>query len=194
MKSALHFAGIAATLLLSLVPHLAFCQSSSGTQRIYRIPQPDANPDQQLLAKAQSDLAKQDYDDAVTELQQYIAQKPADAAAHFLLGYAYTALKNSGGAAAEYAKAAELNPKMTEAQLNLGLTLIESSPADAVAPLSKAVELVPDQARPKFLLGWAFERSGQPDKAIETRRRELRHSHRPGAHAAGLQSARRRRT
>jgi Flp pilus assembly protein TadD len=167
MKLPSNVAGVVAVFALLLVPRLASCQSSSGTQRTYKIPQPDADPDQQLFAKAQSDLDKQNYSAAVLELQQYIVKKPQDAAAHFLLGYAYTALKNPGGAAAEYAKAAELNPKMAEAQLNLGLTLLDSSPANAVAPLAKAVELMPDQARPKLSLGWAFERSGQSTKAIE---------------------------
>ena len=49
---------------------------------------------------------------------------------------------------------------MAEAQLNLGILLLEKDPAAAVAPLRKAVDLLPAQSRPRFLLGLAAKRLG----------------------------------
>jgi tetratricopeptide (TPR) repeat protein len=49
---------------------------------------------------------------------------------------------------------------MSEAYLNMGILLTEKDPAAAVPALRKAVELLPSQSRPRFLLGYALERSG----------------------------------
>src|SRR5271157_2672340 len=117
------------------------------------------NPLNDLLDEAQADLDKNDFDAALIPLQKFLAEKPDVAYAHFQLAYALTALKRTNEARVEYQKAAELDPKMAEAQLNLGL-LLEKDPAAAVAPLRKATELLPAQTRPRFLLGLALERSG----------------------------------
>src|SRR5439155_7317982 len=53
-----------------------------------------------------------------------------------------------------------LDPKMAEAAVNLGILLLNEEPAGAVAPLQKAVELLPTQSRPRTLLGLAYEKSG----------------------------------
>jgi Flp pilus assembly protein TadD len=49
---------------------------------------------------------------------------------------------------------------MAEAQLNLGILLLEKDPAAAIAPLRKAVELLPSQSRPRYLLGLALQHTG----------------------------------
>lgn len=141
--------------------------SQNTSRQVYRVSDPEAKALNDLLVSAQSHMDKQDYAAAVAEFQQYLAKQPTDAAIHFQLGYAFTALKKSADAQREYAKTVELNPKMAAAQLNLGLTLLETDPAAAVAPLRQAAALMPDQARPEFLLGWALERSGQTAEAIE---------------------------
>lgn len=120
-----------------------------------------------LLTEAQKAMDQQDYQTAAKAYQDYIAKKPDDAMAHFQLGYAYTALQKTDDAKAQYEKAIELDPKMDAAYLNLGLTLLDSDPGAAVEPLAKAAELKPDQARPKFLLGWAYERTSRLPQAIE---------------------------
>jgi len=51
--------------------------------------------------------------------------------------------------------------------LNLGILLLEKDPAAAAASLGKAVELLPSQSRPRFLLGVALERSGNLPGAAE---------------------------
>ena len=126
------------------------------------------NPLNDLLDEAQAALDKNDYSAAVPPLQKFIAEKPDVAYAHFQLAYAYTALKRPDEAQAEYEKCVVLDPKMPEAQLNLGVLLLEKNPAGAIAPLRKAVDLLPSQSRPRFLLGIAQERSGDLPGALES--------------------------
>jgi len=133
-----------------------------------RIP---ANPADVALQKKLADAAdavnRKDYRTAAQDYQDYLAKKPGDAHVHYNLGYAYSALARPADAKAEYERAISLDPKMQSAYQNLGLTLLKTDPASAVAPLQKAVELAPDQPEPKFLLGDAFERSGKLAEAIE---------------------------
>lgn len=117
------------------------------------------NPLNDLLDEAQAALDKNDYEAAIPPLQKFIAEKPDVAFAHFQLAYAYTALKRPDDARQEYERCIALDPKMPEAQLNLGVLLLEKQPAAAVAALRRAVELLPSQSRPRYLLGLAQERS-----------------------------------
>ena len=135
--------------------------SQSSTQKL-------RNPLNDLLDEAQAALDKNDYNAAIPLLQKFLAEKPDVAWAHFQLGYAYTALKQTEPARAEYEKAVALDPKMTEAQLNLGILLLEKDPGAAVEPLRKAVELLPSQSRPRYLLGLAEERTGDWQGAAES--------------------------
>ena len=133
-----------------------------------RVPQdPDAIALNNLLANAQAALDRKDFAAAATDYQSYLEKKPDDAAIHFQLGYAFTALQKFDDAKRQYLTAIDLNPKMAEAYLNLGLTLLNSDPAAAIAPLQKAAELLPNQQRPRFALGVAYERSKKPLQAIE---------------------------
>lgn len=118
------------------------------------------NPLNDLLDEAQAAMDKNDYAAAIPPLQKFIAEKPDVAFVHFQLAYAYTALKRPDDAQPEYEKCIALDPKMAEAQLNLGILLLERDAKAAVAPLSKAVDLLPSQSRPRYLLGLAQERSG----------------------------------
>lgn len=117
------------------------------------------NPLNDLLEEAQAAMDKNDYDAAIPALQKFLAQQPDVAYAHFQLAYAYTALKRPE-ARAEYERCIALDPKMAEAQLNLGILLLNADPKAAIAPLSKAVDLQPSQSRPRYLLGIAQERLG----------------------------------
>src|SRR5579883_2686215 len=119
-------------------------------------PQKVRNPLNDLLDEAQSALDKNDFAAALPPLQKFVAEKPDVAYAHFQLAFAYTGLHQDDQARAEYEKAATLDPKMAEAHLNLGILLIEKDPAAASASLRKAVELLPSQSRPRFLLGVAL--------------------------------------
>jgi Flp pilus assembly protein TadD len=123
-------------------------------------PQKVQNPLNDLLDEAQAALDKNNFEAAIAPLQKFLAEKPDVAFAHFQLAYAYTGLNRVDEARAEYEHCVALDPKMAEAELNLGILLLEKDPAAAVAPLRRAVELVPSQSRPRFLLGVALEHSG----------------------------------
>jgi tetratricopeptide (TPR) repeat protein len=133
-----------------------------------------ANPLNDLLDEAQHDIDSNQFEAALVPLQKFLAEKPDIAWAHFQLAYAYTALKRADEARAEYERATALDPKMSEAFLNLGILLIEKDPAAAVPPLRRAVDLLPAQSRPRFLLGRALERSGDIPGAVESYEAALR--------------------
>src|SRR5579859_3812520 len=135
---------------------------AQGTRRVV------SNPLNDLLDQARAAIERNDFQAALAPLQKFLAEKDDFAYAHFQLGYVYTALKQPKEARAEYEKAIALDPKMSEAQLNLGILLLESDPAGAVAPLAKAVDLLPTETRPRFLLGAAQERSGDFNSAAKS--------------------------
>ena len=112
-------------------------------------------------------MDRKDFQTAAQDYQDYLAKKPDDSLAHFNLGYAWMAMQKLSDARGEYEKAISLDPKMAPAYLNLGLTLIDTDPPAAVAPLEKAVEMIPNQAGPKFLLGTALEANHKFPEAIE---------------------------
>jgi Flp pilus assembly protein TadD len=126
------------------------------------------NPLNDLLDEAQAALDKNNFEAAIQPLQKFLAEKPDVAFAHFQLAYAYTGLNRTEEARAEYERCVALEPKMAEAELNLGILLLEKDAGAAVAPLRKAVDLMPSQSRPRFLLGVALERSGDLAGAAES--------------------------
>jgi Flp pilus assembly protein TadD len=125
------------------------------------------NPLNELLDEARRDIDQQDFAAAVAPLQRFLAEKDDFAYAHFQLGYAYTALERRKEARGEYERAIELDPKMPEARLNLGILLLAEEPAAAVAPLERAVELRPTESRPRTLLGLAYEKAGDLKNAAQ---------------------------
>jgi len=148
-------------------PQQKSTQPQTRTQKL-------ANPLNDLLDEAQHDIDNNQFEAALAPLQKFLAEKPDIAWAHFQLAYAYTALKRTDEARAEYERATTLDPKMSEAFLNLGILLTEKDPAAAVAPLRRAVDLLPAQSRPRFLLGLAQERSGDIPAAVESYESALR--------------------
>jgi len=124
-----------------------------------------ANPLNELLDEAKRYIDKNEFEEAITPLQKVIGEQPDSAYAHFQLAYVYTALKKSSEARAEYERTIAIDPKMSEAYLDLGILLLDKDPAAAVAPLTKAAELLPAQSRPHFLVGVALERSGNASAA-----------------------------
>jgi Flp pilus assembly protein TadD len=126
-----------------------------------------ANPLNDLLDDAQRSIDKNDFEAAIPPLQKFLAEKPDIAYGHFQLAYVYTALKRADEARTEYERAIALDPKMTEAYLNLGILLLDKQEyAAAVAPLRKAVDLLPAQSRPRYLLAVAQDRSGDEAGAV----------------------------
>ena len=128
-----------------------------------------ANPLNDLLDEAQRDIDQNQFEAAITPLQKVLADQPDFAYGHFQLAYVYTALKKSKEAQAEYQRAAALDPKMSAAYVNLGMLLLDNrEDAAAVAPLRKAVELLPAESRPRYLLAVALDRSGDRAGAAES--------------------------
>jgi len=167
--------GLLTTAVFTMAQHaapqgdlLSATQVPSASHSAQSKSQKVSNPLNDLLDEAQQAIDKNDFERAIPPLQKFIAEKPEVAYGHFQLGYAYTALKRSDEARAEYERAIALDPKMPEAPLNLGILLLEKDPAAAVASLHKAVDLLPTQSRARFLLGAAQERSGDFSTAAET--------------------------
>ncbi len=130
-----------------------------------------ANPLNDLLDEAQRHIDKKEFEAAIAPLQKVIADQPEFAYAHFQLAYAYTALKRTDEARAEYERTIAIDPKMAEAYHNLGLLFLGEGPpaeARAVAPLRKAVELLPGQAQPLYELAVAQNRSGDAAGSAES--------------------------
>lgn len=136
-----------------------------GTSRRKIVQDPDVAALNKLLADAQAALDAKDYATAAKDFQDFLEKKPDYAPVHFQLGYTYTALGQSAQAVQEYQKAVDLDPSMAEAQLNLGLSLLQSDPAAAIEPLSKAVALKPNQIEANLALGAAYERTNKPADA-----------------------------
>src|SRR5437764_2311502 len=124
-----------------------------------------ANPLNDLLDEARRDIDRQDFEAAILPLQKFLAEKDDFAYAHFQLGYAYTGLRKTKEAQREYERAMQLDPKMPEPALNLGILLLHTEPSAAIAPLTRAVALLPTQSRPRTLLGLAYEKSGNEKNA-----------------------------
>ena len=135
-------------------------------------PRPPLTPSQRAASdprvyQAQQEVEKKNYAKAVELLTGFLKDYPKDATAHFQLGYVYGILKRSDDSLSEYRQAAELKPDFAEAQLNIGLTLMEAKDfAGAAVALERAAELTPTQAKPRYLAGLAMERSGDISGAI----------------------------
>jgi Flp pilus assembly protein TadD len=166
MKSFSFLLGCCAMFFFLAATMATSAQTVSTSRK--KIPQdPAAVALNNLLTQAQAAMDHKDYQAAVQSYQEFLTKKPDDATVHYDLGYAYTALQKPAEAKAEYEKAISLDPKMASAYQNLGLTLLTTDPAAAVSPLQKASELLPEDARSKFLLGSALELSGRLAPAIE---------------------------
>jgi tetratricopeptide (TPR) repeat protein len=161
-------AGLSALLsaALSLAAGLSLQAQSNQPGKPRIIHDAEAQELNALLAGAQKAMDAKDYQTAAKDYQDFLAKKPDNANIHFQLGYAYTAMGKSDEAKEQYQRAAELDPAMDAAFLNWGLSVLDSDPAAAIAPLSKAAELMPNESKPKFVLGMAYERSRKLPEAI----------------------------
>ncbi len=172
MKSTQRIATLAFASVSIFLP--AGFGQTTRTTIIHEPEDPAAVASRETVAKSQAAMDRKDFAEAAKICADYLGKSPDDAAVHFQLGYAETALGKPGEAAAEYRKATELDPKMGPAFLNLGLTLLDCTPEDCAKALREAVDaleqadgLMPDQARVKYALGLAFERTAENEDAIE---------------------------
>lgn len=147
------------------LPRPTFGQSESRTH--VRVVPAEEQALHDLLVKAKAEADSDNYVAAQADYEEYLAQRPNDATAHFDMGYVYTAQRENGKAISEYRKAIALDPKMIQAQLNLGISLLPDDPKAAIEPLQKAVELNYAFERAHYTLGIAQERAGNLAAAEE---------------------------
>src|SRR5579875_3726086 len=141
----------------------AHAQIKSGTRK--RVVSPRTQALHDLLVKAKFEADGKNYAAAQSDYQKYLAENPDDAAAHFDLGYVVTAQHQTQKAIAEYRKAIALDPKMMQADLNLGMSLLAENPKQAIQPLKKAVQLDASSEPAHFALALAEERAGNNSAA-----------------------------
>ncbi len=121
-----------------------------------------------LMHAAQDALTKKDYTEAVKALKAVVAQQPGIPEVWFNLGYAYTALHESGDALEAYRKTVELAPDLFQARLNLGILLMEQKqPQAALEHLQKATTLKPEHARAHLYYARALAETNRPEAAIK---------------------------
>lgn len=140
---------VAALIAAELCCVLAFCQPLSHFQR-------------GLLELNQNHPRR-----ALKELTAAEQLRPADARIRNFRGIALTQIGNRNEAAAEYAQAIRLNPKLVDAYRNLGiLEWSEGKTREAQDVLIKAVQLAPDDSFARFYLGRIELQGGEFREAI----------------------------
>lgn len=166
----MNFTSLLASAFLALglwLPAPAGAQSAAAEKQRPATRRKVPNPVNELLEEAQRAIDRRDFAAALAPLEKVTAEQPDLAYAFFQLGYVYIALERWEEARAACQRAIELDPKLTEAYVNLGTLLLDRDPPAAAAALRQAVALLPAQSRPRYLLGLALERSGDIPGAIE---------------------------
>jgi Tfp pilus assembly protein PilF len=137
--------------------------------------------------KGQDELRKGDLAKSLQRLNNAIKEAPMFFEAHLLLGTVNYKLKKMVDAETSYQKARELDPKSTQAMLNLGQLYIETAQASAERDpaaaakvfnaaydlLSQAVKADAKSSTAAFLLGIASYRSNRNDEAETNLKRAL---------------------
>jgi protein O-GlcNAc transferase len=159
------FVFIAAVLACGAIFSARCCSSQTAARAPLTAAQRAASDPR--VYQAQQEVEKKNYARAVELLSGFLKDFPNDPIAHFQLGYVYGLLQRNDDSISEYRRAAELKPDLAEAHLNLGLSLLDAKDfAGAAIALQRAAELMRGQARPRYLAGLAYERSGNIPAAI----------------------------
>ena len=102
-------------------------------------------------------LDARNYPEAIAAFSQAVAADPADYAAHFNLGFAYTMAGKDAAAVDEFKKVLDLHPGVFEAELNLGVALLRLSRfAEAETAYRAALSIKPESAASEEGLGRAL--------------------------------------
>jgi tetratricopeptide (TPR) repeat protein len=128
-------------------------------------------------------LAANRYDDAIAQYTAIIGTGKQDEAAYVSRGQAYELSGQLEAAAADYTKVVEVagdsemanvDPMLELAHYGLGaIALAEDRPQDAIDSLLKALAIQRTDADAMNLLGAAYVKNGQPDKALEPLRKAI---------------------
>ncbi len=106
-------------------------------------------------------LGAEDYGNAIAAHRRLLAANPADALAHYHLGFAYGMTGERSAELAEYHTAAALGLKQWDLELNLGRAELEAGELiEATRDFQQAVALDPRHPEGYFNLGLAYERRG----------------------------------
>src|SRR5260221_11918191 len=111
-------ASIAATVTLALILLLGGVRVANAG---------GAASEQVCRATADYFLGVEDYGEAVATHQRLVAAHPADALAHYHLGFAYGMIGNRSQEIVEYQKATTLGLRQWDLYLNLGRALLEAA-------------------------------------------------------------------
>src|SRR6185436_543634 len=117
---------------------------------------------------------REEYEQAITALQQALRLTPKYAAAYYELGFAYRNLKKYDEALLAYAATITIDPTRTKAYYDMGWIYNERKLfAQAVAPLRQAITLQPDYAEAHSELGYAYRKLGRYQEAIGSFRQSI---------------------
>jgi Flp pilus assembly protein TadD len=119
------------------------------------------------VSEGMNAIQKQDFEAAKAVLSEARKEAPKDPQAAYYLGVALHSLGDTEGAEKEYAAALELDPKLTEASINLSQLELESKKlTEALATVEAGLKHAPKQ--PDLLLNRALilEASGKQAEAL----------------------------
>jgi predicted Zn-dependent protease len=138
----------------------------SRTDSVQAIP---ASPEvDNLIKRAESLVARKQYDDAIEVYQQCIKLSPHDATLYNRLGVAYHRRQDLGLARKNYERAVKLKPEYSEALNNLGtIAFTEKKYNKAIRYYRKAVKLKPDAATMHYNLASAWFAKDKFDEAFQ---------------------------
>jgi len=103
----------------------------------------DTDPIAVKLAQAEDAITKQDYATAEPLLKEVVADRPADYAAWYDLGFLYHAQGRNEESIEAYKKSVQAKPTVFESNLNLGLELAANDKPEAEQYLRAATKLTP---------------------------------------------------
>jgi len=110
-----------------------------------------------LIKRAESLVARKQYDDAIETYSKCLVISPRDATIYNRLGVAYHRKQDLKLARKNYEKAVKLNPGFAEALNNLGtVAFAEKKYSKAIRYYKKAVKLKPEAATMHYNLGSAW--------------------------------------
>ena len=117
--------------------------------------------------RGDSDMAKDEYDQAIIDYTEAIRLNPNDANAFCGRGLAYYDKKQYDQAIDDYSEAIGLKPDFAVAYYDRGLAYDDNKAYDkAISDYTEAIRLKPDDADSYCARGWAFHGQREYDKAI----------------------------
>jgi Flp pilus assembly protein TadD len=120
-------------------------------------------------------LGQEDYGEAIAAHRRLLEAHPANALAHYHLGFAYGMTGEHAQEIVEYRKAAALGLQQWDLYLNLGRALLEAGDLDnAMQALNSSAAQAPERPESHFNLGLVYERRGMFEAAREELMTSLR--------------------